>query len=702
MKFSNFFLGKVRDLFSNKSLFRCAIFFAIILGSFFACPSFGGIFGAGKVFASDLVPAIEIQPSNNVEVGEEVYFSATGTTYKGNHNSDTNADAVLLQKARYEWDFGDGFAFKFKSLYYYTLCSGVAATHYFMKPGNFTVTLTVTIWSDWDANGNPIGNPITTENITTVMHVTGEAPMTGFEIQHANFNNRLAQYLYVQVPAAYRNNQATLKVTLEGAKGYNQTLLSKNNPSSEEKILLDQKNLVQDDYVVVAKLLDNSNNQIPGGIWRDKFSKPYDGIPKVGIDENNSFRVNGELFFPVGPFMEREDGIKSFLDQTDINMLHTEGYYDSHAPSTWSTYLNAAQTNGLLSIGPARGNYEINYSLAPANRWKFNHNPDRMAQYIQTNKNSPAMFAWSWQDEPNLGGWSQFVYPPTLAAWGNIAHRGDPQHPTFNLFYGYGYSKYYGTAPSLYDYLSSDNAKFFGGKRWVQDAIPFDVYPMNARLHPSLNMVDMGPYSAYLDLLDRIGANNKSLVPIMPAIQPCKEQATGPEHTEEQVYSEAWMNVIHGAKSIIWFPAFDYSSIRWAAMKKFDDQIKVLAPVVLGPEPTRTATDNSNAALNRVDTMIRENNGSIYLFSARVTEPDPITGAKYTGVEPDSIITNFTISGLTGTNTVEVVDENRFLNSVNGQFTDTFDKNAVHIYKIGSGVAADLTPPAAPSGLTVE
>ena len=49
-------------------------------------------------------------------------------------------------------------------------------------------------------------------------------------------------------------------------------------------------------------------------------------------------------------------------------------------------------------------------------------------------------------------------------------------------------------------------------------------------------------------------------------------------------------------------------------MKKFSDQMRVLAPVVLGPEPARTVTDNANAPLNRVDTMIREKDGNIYIF----------------------------------------------------------------------------------------
>jgi hypothetical protein len=282
-----------------------------------------------------------------------------------------------------------------------------------------------------------------------------------------------------------------------------------------------------------------------------------------------------------------------------------------------------------------------------------------------------------------MGGWPQKVYAPVLAAWGYVCHREDPHHPAFNLFYGYGYTKYYGTAPDiLYDYPAS--APFFGGKKWVQDAIAFDIYPINARLHPSLNFNDMGPYSAYLDALDRIQVNNKNLVPCIPTLQPCEETVgdNTPPITTEQVYLEAWMNVIHGARGIIWFPYFDYSSIRWTVMKKFADQMKVLTPVVLGPETARTLTDDANVPLKRVDAMIRENDSTIYVFAARITEPDPISGASYQGIEPGSITVNFIVSGLSGPAVAEVVDESRTVSITNGQFTDTFDKNAVHIYRI--------------------
>jgi len=632
--------------------------------------------------AQDLIPAIEIQPGTNVEVGEEVYLSATGTTYP---------NATLLGKARYEWDFGDGYYHRFDPLVSTITRSGIAVTHYYMKSGTFTVTLKVTVWAEFDSAGNPVGSSLTTKTTARIINVTGEAPMAGFEIQRAPFHNRLAQYIYVQIPTAYQRNETALRVTLKGARGSSITLLSKSNLAAEERVFLDHKPLVQDDYVVIAELLNSGGARISGGLWRDKFSKRYSGIPKVGIDENNSFWVNGELFFPMGTYMTDASKMINTVDLAAVNMLHTEGYYPTHNPTTFGNYLDSAEAEGMSVIGPGRGDYPI---CAPPNRWQFNHNPDRIAEYVSLNKDKPAIFAWVWQDEPNMGGRAQKVYLPTMAAWLYVSHREDSQHPSFNNLYGPDWSKYYGTSPNLYDYLGS--AQLFGGKKWTQDIFQFDIFPIKYRLHATLNFVDMGPYAAYLDALDRIHLNNKNFTPVIPAINPGADDGyqAGITHSAEQVYSEAWMNVIHGAKGIGWFQYFNPSTIRWAAMKKFADQMKVLAPVVLGPKPAISVTDNANTALNRVDTMIREKDGVVYVFAARVTEPDPIDGAKYTGVEPASITVSFKISGLTGSASAEVVDEGRVRTVTDGKFTDTFAKNAVHIYKIAGVTTATLKAPA--------
>jgi len=297
-------------------------------------------------------------------------------------------------------------------------------------------------------------------------------------------------------------------------------------------VFLDHKTLTQDDYVVIAELMDAERGRIPGGIWRDKFSKRYSGIPKVGIDENNAFRLNGKLFFPIGPFMTDLERIDDFINKAHINMLRTEGWYETHTPTTWNNYLDNAAKKNLVVIGPERGDY-----YGPAG-FPFNSNVDRMTEYIQMSKDKPAMFAWIWKNETNLGGRHQQIYLPTLAAWAYVVHREDPQHPASNSFYGNDWTKHYGTGPTINDYIRS--APLFGGKKWLQDFLEFDIYTIAQRLHPSLNFPDMGPYAAYFDAMDRMRSNNKDLVPIEPSIAAgnLNRGETVLIHSSEQVYSK--------------------------------------------------------------------------------------------------------------------------------------------------------------------
>jgi hypothetical protein len=127
-------------------------------------------------------------------------------------------------------------------------------------------------------------------------------------------------------------------------------------------------------------------------------------------------------------------------------------------------------------------------------------------------------------------------------------------------------------------------------------------------------------------------------------------------------------------------------------MAKFTDQINRLAPVILGPEPEIHVADNANQQANRVDTMVRYQDGYIYVFAVRITEPDPITGSLYTIIEPPTLNVNFQLDKITS-GLAEVVDENRTVTVIGGTFTDTFARNAVHIYKIPlSGLELQARP----------
>ena len=638
------------------------------------------IFLVAGIAHAALAPNFAVNPKDTVAVGEEVLFSAMSTHYEEN--------PALLRKARYEWNFGDGYSFKFGSPLSSTNCSGIGVVHYFMRPGAFTVKLTVSVYSTFDSDGNPQGTPVV-GSFSKAVTVFGEAPLSGFSLLHASFTAHLAQYVYATIPAAYRGNQTSLHVRLAGPNNDTVTLVNKSILANEEKFLVDQRSLVSGDYTLIAELINSGTAHIPGGILLEKISKPFSGVPAAGIDENNAFCVNGQVFFPIAPYMT-DVGSETQLniDSAGINALHTEGYYPNHTVATWTNYLSQAASNNLMCIGPTRGSYSWGEDYPGPIAWRFNHDLDTLQQYVVGNRNKPAMLMWSWEDEPNLGGWSTKVYSPVMAAWQYVCHSNDPQHPVGNGLYLYDWMKLYGTTYcSLYDYMTSDT--FFGGKKWMQDALGGDAYPLSYRLHPSLNYSDMGPIAAYLDGIDRLLTNSKNLAPFLPYIQPCKEQATDtvPAPTADQIFMLAWLNVIHGAKGILWFEYFDDATIQWGAMRKFAQQIKPLAPIVLGPQTARTVANDATSPLKRVDIMVREaDSTTAYLFAARVTEPDTISAASYKGVEPKSIIANLSVSGFTGSYPAVVLYENRTIATKNGQFADTFARNAVHIYVISTSM----------------
>lgn len=606
---------------------------------------------------ADVTADISVLPATTVEVGEAVLFSATGTTFASDATMGCTAGNNCADKTEYRWNFGDGYATQKGSglsgqPHYSEDVKGIAVVHYFMTPGTYTVRMNAFVFNAWGV-GNGIGTypAIAAGTDTVEITVTGTAPVAGFEVQHANFNNRTKQYLYIKVPIAYSTTDYDLKLSLIGTTTGTSVLLTDNDPDTEVTYLFDQTGLAADTYVVQAQILNHSDaTQVTGGIWRDKFVRTNTS-PVVTIDENNSFYVNGTAFFPIAAFELSIPDYSVYSAGAGINVAHTSAYFSSYSPTSWQTNLSAIASAGLKAIGPGRyyyDSYAINYYNG-SNYWEYNHDVDEMVEYVSTNKSSPAMFAWTWQDEPNLGGAGTAAYQPVIAAWSYRTHAEDTDHITYSLLGGYDWSPYasYSTNYRQYDYLGDVNTTatitygsswYLGGKKWLEDAIGFDIYPYSYRRHGNLNKSTAGPISIYLSALDLFYTNSKNLVPVVPTLQPCAEYYLSPEWltpSDEQNYALAWLNVIHGAKGILWFALFDMSHTgRWDSMLKFANKMHGTGgwrDVVLGPVPAKTITrtDKANAALDRVDTMIREKDGVVYVIAARVTEPSPVSGYTY-------------------------------------------------------------------------
>jgi hypothetical protein len=139
------------------------------------------------------------------------------------------------------------------------------------------------------------------------------------------------------------------------------------------------------------------------------------------------------------------------------------------------------------------------------------------------------------------------------------------------------------------------------------------------------------------------------------------------------------MSIIHGSMGLIYFvhewqPKFNESAIlsdpeMLSAVTKINRQIIELAPVLNGPTIENKASVLSDNNDIPVAIMMKEHDGASYLFVV--------------GMQDGETNATFNIRGLEGARTVEVLGENRTVNSKDGVFKDNFRAWDVHLYRLG-------------------
>ncbi|NLO38672.1 MAG: PKD domain-containing protein, partial [Ruminiclostridium sp.] len=546
---------------------------------------------------------IKVLPGVHVEVGEEVYFD--GAYYQNGYNS----------TVQWEWDFGDGYTLKAGEPSRSTFDTGLCVVHYFMKPGEYEVKLSV---SKFDMTKSPPERQelIYTDSVT--IHVTGEAPIDGFELRHAPFHARTAQYLYAVVPPDYSPSQVSAR--LESSNG---TLIQHLNgvttEDGKQRFLLENAKLTAGDYVVVAEL---KNGQETVSIIREKFSKPYNGAPEVGINENNAFILNGkDLFFPIGPYMLNKDLLPVW--KAASNTLHTLGYYPVKDDAAWQDYVTFSGSEGLKAIGPT-GWTESNLR---------NSNPADMTKYTDAAKNLEGLFGWCWDDEPNIGGRYGCVPATVLAAWSYWISRLDSQHPTIQQYYGYDYLPHYNPLKGNHSFSYMRSESLFGKKAFTADFITYDIYPVEYKEHPSLDYSNRGLIDLWAEGRDNYIWNMDNLIPLGTFVEPqnvtsCNRISNydttwdaGP--TPGDLRTQLWTAIVHNMKAVQYFEFFSSTPLdNMSVLNEFNEAVTDLTPIILAPPSSLTVTHNCNTRGNRVDLMVRETPADYYIFAVRVTEPE--------------------------------------------------------------------------------
>ncbi len=178
-----------------------------------------------------------------------------------------------------------------------------------------------------------------------------------------------------------------------------------------------------------------------------------------------------------------------------------------------------------------------------------------------------------------------------------------------------------------------------------------------------------------------------------------------PYHTR----GETWMAIIEGAQAIIYwthvykpvFREFAPSPTMQKELKRLNEQITRLAPIILAPRSTRKIT-MTMADASRCHFMATEYAGDLYVFaqSMKYESSDPANNTLKNISDTIEITQGtLTVEGLTNGTVVTVVDEQeelspeekmlsdnapsaRVLTVTNSQLTDNFKLLETHIYRI--------------------
>jgi hypothetical protein len=153
--------------------------------------------------------------------------------------------------------------------------------------------------------------------------------------------------------------------------------------------------------------------------------------------------------------------------------------------------------------------------------------------------------------------------------------------------------------------------------------------------------------------------------------------------TPAQTVSEVWLALIHQANGVLYFldtwqPSFREDGIfaspaMVTTVTALNKQITSLAPELNSATiPGLVTVTSANAAVP-VDTMVKGNGTSLYVFSA----------ASRAGTTTASYV----IEGMTGSAVATVVGEGRTVAVTTGKFSDAFAANGVHVYAIDLSTA---------------
>jgi len=581
-----------------------------------------------------------IKPDTVVYVGEPVVFDAESLMTTDLFTSGTCTTFV--------WYFDDSSEVMKQSARYR---SGLTIMHHFMKPDTYAVTLTVQ-----DLSGR-------ISNYTRIVIVKGVEPVNGFEVWHAPFHARTAQFIYVKIPQNITTDKANqLNVILQNlSKNTNDTLLKKTSLVNEEKCLLNHSKLSRGNYLLRVEIIDGSKKIIT--FLNERFSKNFDGDPIIGINEYNSLIKNGKPYFPISSWMLDPSRMADWKSGGFCNSVFMAGYLNEYTPATWNLYVNEyCKKNGFLAIGTEKFQGKA--------KELRNSRVSSMISYMEAS-GPENMLAYCWDDEPNLGGTTGQVNPNVHAAWSYATSEKDQLHPTVANLAGYFYLPRSQGFGSEFNFLYSE--KNFGRKNLIADIYHGACFAMEGYKRIQYDDPKDSTRKAmdmYTEYLRNKSGWNYNLVPIMAVTATCGivpgDTSFMPSVTVQQMRMQSWLNIVYGIKGMNWYQYWGVTyPENYGYMAEYYDQVTQLAPAILSaPDTTISITDDANTRGKRVDCLIRKFDKLYLVIAVRVTEMEYQDDPSF---EQDTHLVKITLNGinLTGKKVFEYKNWTRVVDSFN-------------------------------------
>jgi len=296
------------------------------------------------------------------------------------------------------------------------------------------------------------------------------------------------------------------------------------------------------------------------------------------------------------------------------------------------------------------------------------------------NIDDPTIIGWWMADEPDNaqsdghGGYGPPVAPQTLVDQYDAYKTADPTRPMFlGLGQGVAYDGWEGRGsnpPPESDYVPA------------ADIVGFDIYPYNNCGGDTNEQAVCGQFwlNAFgVDRLHQWANRNQAAWTDFETTVIAAGSSSGP--TPKQTASEVWLALIHEANGIIYFldswnPLFREDAI-------FEDQAMVTGVTALNQEILSLAPELNSATIpnlvsvtsaTEVDVMVKASGAVLYVFAAIARD--------------GTANASFTIAGMTGNASADVVGENRSVPITAGAFTDAFAANDVHVYRIDTSAVS--------------